>query len=406
MKSLVLVMLFVFGSFAPTPAHSQTGSSDYESQESPTKKKKKKKKKLRKKRSKKQSDEIGERLPPTPGEDEASETNFDEPSTAASSGGDPLFPDWSVEPFDWFASPVIGFQLNTLDNDSGTVRTTTLEGGLMAGLEGISVMPGNPGLTWGVGAGAAWGYATSVLSDSGDDRKSSLHYQRKWGGISATYYYKFFRYKLGLSKGRLNFSEFPDDLVQSFKVNNDFGFLIKNWISAHYTLNYLKAYKDKFDSPFLLETDNWVHTRFFTDVMDFVFDVGPGFTQTTAYDIEGESEIAKGTTNYFLIKTQMTLFWKVVGVGLGKYAYESSEKFLGTYATTRLPEDQLNEPSTLSIPEDSFQGSFFLGIKDIMFGVGAGWRYNIRVLNASGKNDTERETTKDQGFGLYYEVRF
>jgi hypothetical protein len=164
-------------------------------------------------------------------------------------------------------------------------------------------------------------------------------------------------------------------------------------------------YHRKFSSPFPIENDHWLHARSFTSFMNFMFDFGPGVAEVSAWDFNGDNKVGSGTVSYFLLKTQFTVFWKLVGEGIGKYAINASEKRLGLYATERLPEDDLNEPATLAMPEDSFLGSMFFGVKDLFFGIGAGWRYNIQVLNVAEKDDTKRETTKNHGLGLYYEVR-
>ena len=48
--------------------------------------------------------------------------------------------------------------------------------------------------------------------------------------------------------------------------------------------------------------------------------------------------------------------------------------------------------------------SMFFGIPNLAWGIGVGYRYNIQVLNYSEKNDTKKQTTKDQGFGVFFEA--
>lgn len=317
------------------------------------------------------------------------------------------FPDWPTDRFDWILQPIVAFKYTQgVNEETGTTHTSTAEAGLAAGLTGISIVPGNPGLTTGPRIGAAYGYSNSQVKDkAGKTTDSGFHYRRQWGGLHNTFYFKSFRYGLNVTRGMLKVIEDDDRLIQSFRADNDFGVLFRTWFSGHYSLLHGRAYHRKFSSPFLIENDHWLHARVFTSFMNFVFDLGPGVAEVSAWDFSGDNKVGSGTINYFLLKTQFTVFWKLVGEGIGKYAIDASEKRLGLYATERLPEDDLNEPSTLAMPEDSFLGSMFFGVKDLVFGIGAGWRYNIQVLNVAEKGDTTRETTKNHGLGLYYEVR-
>lgn len=326
---------------------------------------------------------------------------------AAETHGSNLLPDWGTRDFDWFAGPVFGFKYTDVSAD-GQPRTksTTLEGGLTAGLSGIPVVPGNPGFQFAPDAGVAYGYNFARIEGKDGTERTSSHYRRQWVGFGETLYVHWFRYRLDLRYGRLTPTENPDAVVQSQKIGNDFGVLILPWLSQHYTLDYLRAYGKRTSSTLLKDYNHWLHTRMFFDLMSFVVDLGPGFTQTTEYDSANGDELAKGHVDYFLTKLAANPFWKFVADGQAKYVYASSEEKLGAYATQRLPEDELNEPTTLAMPEDSFMGSLFLGVKDLFFGVGAGWRQNVQVLNVRRKDGAEKQTIKDQGFGLYYEVRF
>jgi hypothetical protein len=317
------------------------------------------------------------------------------------------FPVWQPDRFDWMLQPIIAFKYTQGVNETtGTTRTSTAEGGLAAGLRGIPVVFGNPGYTIGPRAGVAWGYSNSIVKADGLSAKTQgSHYRRQWAGIDNTVYIKSFRYALNLTRGELLVSEDKDRRIQSFRADNDFGMLLRSWWSVHYSLNHARAYNSGFATPFLVENDHWLHTRFTIDLLEFVFDLGPGFTDVIAWDFQGKEKTGSGSVNYFLLKTRFNPFWKLVGEGVGKYAIDASQKRLGLYANERLPEDDLDEPSSLAMPEDSFLGSMFFGVKDLFFGVGVGWRYNIQILNLAKKGDTERETTRDHGLGLYYDVR-
>ncbi len=319
-----------------------------------------------------------------------------------------VLPDWPTSDFDWYVGPVIGFKYTdtSADNQPRT-KTTTFEGGLTAGLSGIPVVPGNPGFQFAPDAGVAYGYNFSTFNDETDRTvRTSSHYRRQWLGLGETLYVHWFRYRLDLRYGQLTPSEHPENVVKSQKIGNDFGVLILPWLSQHYTVDYLRAFTKDYSDKFLEDYNHWLHTRMFFEFLSFVWDLGPGFTQTTEYDPAEGDQLAKGRTDYFLMKAGLNPFWKLVADGQAKYVYNATEEDLGSHSTDRLPEDELSEPTTLAMPEDSFLGSLFLGVKDIAYGIGAGWRQNIQVKNVSRKDGAEKETVKDQGLGLYYEVRF
>lgn len=396
--SLGFFLLLVLGAALPA-AHAQEDDGSVESGEDqqPVKKKKKRKKKPAKTERQPAEEAPASAQPPQPAPKPVSQ-----PSHASA-----WFPDWPTDRFDWILQPIFAFKYTQgVNEQTGTTRTSTAEGGLAAGLVGVPIVPGNPGFTTGPRIGAAYGYSNSIIKDNaGETNDSSFHYRRQWGGLDSAFYFKSFRYGLNLTRGMLKVIEDDDRLIQSFRADNDFGVLFRTWFSGHYSLLHGRAYHRKFSSPFLVENDHWLHARIMTGFLDFLFDFGPGVTAVSAWDFTGENKVGSGTVNYFLLKTRFTVLWKLIGEGIGKYAINASEKRLGLYATERLPDEDLNEPGTLAMPEDSFLGSMFFGIKDIAFGIGAGWRYNIQVLNVAEKDDTKRETTKNHGLGLYYEVR-
>jgi hypothetical protein len=391
-------LLSVFGAIVPAAqAQEDDSAAENGDDQTPVKKKKKKKKKPSK-AGHQPAEEAPESAPP-------SQPATKSASQAAHAGA--WFPDWPADRFDWVFQPIFAFKYTQgVNEQTGTTRTSTAEGGLAAGLVGVPVVPGNPGLTTGPRVGVAYGYSNSLVKDkAGETTDSSFHYRRQWGGIDNAFYFKSFRYGLSLTRGMLKVIEDEDRLIQSFRADNDFGVIFRTWLSGHYSLLHGRAYHRKFSKPFLVENDHWLHARILTGFLDFLFDFGPGVTAVSAWSFDGENSAGGGTVSYFLLKTRFTVLWKLIGEGIGKYAIDASEKRLGRYATERLPEDDLNEPATLAMPEDSFLGSLFFGIKDLAFGIGAGWRYNIQVLNVAEKDGTSRETTKNHGLGLYYEVR-
>ena len=326
-----------------------------------------------------------------------------------------FFPDWSPPAFDWFIMPIIGFQYQENDSEIGRVHSTTFEGGLGAGLLGIPIVPGNPGLFFAPSASASLGNITSVTTLKGqtDEKSSSQKYQRITGGVDLYGYVRFYRHVLGVSRGRKVFDDEEKTAIQSLTVKNDFGFLVLPWFSSHYTHRYLKAFGHQFSEPFFIENDNWLHGRLFTDILSFYIDAGPGFTLIDEYvmvlDQAGvepprNEKTGKGRTDYVLGVSGLHLFWKLGMSARAKYVFKATEEELGSYANTRLPEDSLNTPNHIAMPEDSLSASVFLGASPLFFGVGLGWQYNLQILNYSEKNGKKRDTTSSQGLGASFEM--
>ena len=321
-----------------------------------------------------------------------------------------LFPSWTRPGFDWTLGPILGFSFTaTTTPETGTVRTTTLEGGLQAGLTDIPLAPGNPGFGLGAHTAQSWGVINTVKAKDSDVKAEKLSYKRTVGGIDTSVYYRFLRNELGVTRGRIQYylDEVPP--VQSTRIRDDVGLLVLSWLSTHYTYTNLRAHAARYDQVLLAQHDHWVHARFFTSIAQIRFDVGPGFTQATEYTLNEEGysrEAAQGRTDYIQALTGLHLFWKLGASGQAKYIYNSTEEKLGTLAGVRLPEQELGQRSNVALPEDSVTASFFFGLTDLAYGIGVGWRYNLEILNLGRHEGRERITTKDHGLGLTYSATF
>ena len=312
-------------------------------------------------------------------------------------------PDWPTPPFGWSVSPVAAFKYGLEESPlGGRMQVSTAEGGVSGSINYIPIVTGQPGWWVSPFAGTGFGY----VKVTGDDVSDLYHYQRSWIGFQNRVMFGPLKYDLAITRGRLDYPEKRDWLTQDFGIGNDFGVLLLDWLSAHYTLNYHRSFHNQFDLPFLSEYDNWVHARSKFKVMDLVVDIGPGLTLSKAWEPDSEDLITEGITRYVKSTVDFDLWWGLGGTGMAKYAFDSSQSRLGKYDRRRLPMEELNQSPTVTMPEDSFQGSLFLGFKEIIFGIGFGWRYNIEVYSFGGRHDRERETTTDQGFGFYKEVRF
>src|SRR5690606_22281896 len=72
-------------------------------------------------------------------------TRPDEAEVPGQTAKSSLFPDWPAPSFDWGIQPIVAATYRSDVGPGGRVRTTTLEGGLGAGLFGVPVVPGNIG---------------------------------------------------------------------------------------------------------------------------------------------------------------------------------------------------------------------------------------------------------------------
>jgi hypothetical protein len=316
-----------------------------------------------------------------------------------------FFPDWPTQSFDFSLSPIVGLKYSQVTQEDQTFRTTTVEGGVKGSLTGIAPVPGNPGLSFSPYAGYAKGTTATVITSIKNAETDTVAYDRYYLGLDTKVYVRFYRHTLDLSLGKKSFNKESYDPIQSAKITNDFGVLVLPWISTHFTHTYLNGYSEKMAEPFLSQMDNWLHTRVFTDFLDFYFDVGPGFTVAKEYAFVPEhTQIAVGQTDYIKAFTSLHLFWKIAMSGSAKYVVRANSKDLGQYATTKLPDEAVDDPPNTTMPEDSIFSSIFFGIDNIAYGIGFGWRYNIQVLNVSKRDNKPRETTRDHGVGLTFSM--
>jgi hypothetical protein len=385
-KNLLLIGLFSV-SFAIPNSFAQESSGQEDSDDSVSGKKKRKKRRRKKRRKK--------------------HANQESVNPEKSNGGG-WFPDWSPEEFDWTIGPIVGFKISSTTSEEGTVNTSSQELGLRAGLSGIPVVPKNPGLTIGTNAGIAKGNIITTNTSSGID-VDSLSYTRSYGDLYFVMPVKFYRHSLILSRGKKVFDDDFATKIQSFGVTNDLGILFKGWLSGHITNRYLTVFENKFAEPVLVEQDTWLHAIMKFDVLSTMLNFGPGVVYNnvfTASDASEYEEIAKGESTYFKANSSFRLFWKI-GMDAGaKYIITATEEQTGSYAQVDLPEAGLNTPRSTSMPEDSVLANAIFGIPNLFGGIGLGWVYNLQILNLSRRNGSERVTTKDNGFRIFFSAQF
>lgn len=307
-----------------------------------------------------------------------------------------FLPDWEQKSFDWQFSPIFAYRMQTAEANGLTTTSATSEAGLRLGVSDIGIVPGNPGVSAGAHAGMAFGTDAAVVTGPNNlkDKKNTT-YKRTFGGIGVTNYLRFVRQTIGIEKAKLEYNDEGKTLTQTMGFDHDLAVLLLSTLSEHYTFTYLRAYGAEYDKWFLIERDNWLHTRYEPGILSIVVDFGPGLTFV-------EEQQAKGTTDYIKLLTQMHIFWKLGWSGSAKYVLASSEERIGESAGVRLPNEDLDKPSSVAMPEDSFLGSFFFGVSNIAYGVGVGYHYNLQILNLGKHKGRERITTKDSGFGASF----
>ncbi len=316
-----------------------------------------------------------------------------------------FFPPWGVPGFDWHLAPVAGLRYaSDTAADGTTEQTATSELGARAGLADIPIMPGNPGLGLGIGALEAWGVVTN-----GDTANSALPktvtYKRMVGSVGLTGYYGCLREALTFDRGRIAYSDQGHTLVQTAHGNADTGVLILAWLSGHYTFDYLRVFGEQFNQPLLIQTDHWLHGRVTANLLHFAFDLGPGVTiatETEPSPASGPAVSSSGQADYVKAQTSMHLFWKLGASGSAKYYIDSTATDLGTYADTRLPEQDLAQQSDVIEPADSVQAQVFLGLTNVIAGLGFGYHYDLQILNLGRHGGRERLTTRDSGIGMTF----
>lgn len=312
-----------------------------------------------------------------------------------------LFPDWGAAGFDWNLSPMVGFE-SQKDSDSGASQDT-LEFGLQAGLTGVPVVPGNPGLQLAPTVGAAYGLVTLTPPEG---KTATGDYVRLWGGNSFIVPLRFYRNVFSLRYGHVKGKLTP--LTQSFALSDDNGVLVLPFVSTHYTYTYSRLFSHSWAQLQLQSNDNWLHVRFFTAVLNAHIDLGPGLTYYHFYDSTQSSppEIATARVTDFRLFTGSDIFWKLAASGSFRYVMSANVSDLAQKAGhVRLPTEPVGAPSTLVVePYDSLIGSAFFGLKHLIGGLSVGWQYNFNAQHFLEKDGQKRRVEKRQGVGVSYEA--
>ena len=311
-----------------------------------------------------------------------------------------LFPSWGQRKFRVSAAPVMGYRQSSQKNDVGTIDRIETEGGLAAGVYNINIIPGNPGLSLSPYGGYTWGYRRESYEGIFDTDAQGSGYNRLWYGLEGSFTYKWLKETLGLEKGDIKYDT-DFERVQSNLVWLDSGILVLPFLSAHYKYTYRTVFRNSKDELYYKESDNWVYASMFFDLMNFQLNLGPGFSNATQYDGINFKEIATGQTSYFLARAHADIFWKIGLNAQARYIFKAAE-FQPSPGVSQLPTQGLNDPSVItSLPTNSWDIYGFLGARNILFGLGFGYQYTLKILDYGDKVGEQRDQT--QGYVITFD---
>ncbi|MBP9706291.1 MAG: hypothetical protein KBD78_01510 [Oligoflexales bacterium] len=334
-------------------------------------------------------------------------------SAEKESNASQCFPDWSTPEFQMRVAPILGFNaLKSKDAQGRDTKVYSSELGLELALEGIPLVPGNPGVYLAPYAALAGGKRLLSGYRSSDDNATAFetkNYTRTIVGLGLQVPIKFYKHTLSLEKGKLNFKKEAGSNLESWEVANDLGVMVLPHLSAHLTHTYTKAYQVNWSNPLLVMNDLWLHGRMNFAFLSMFFDMGPGVmfydtyqiaqSDTGIYNYAKTEKLARSRVEYLKADAGMHIFWKLGATAGMQYIYRVSEEDRLQDLAVRLPRDGLNQSrSIFNQPEDTLRGYLFFGLQNIFSGVGLGWQYNYEMLNASNSKDHQIES--NHGFGL------
>jgi hypothetical protein len=325
------------------------------------------------------------------------------------------FPDWGQPKFDWFIRPVIGLQYAEHSSENGSHRkSTALEIGAQAGLLGVPLVNGNPGLILEPKAGYSYGNVSQITNDSSENSGKKVEqgaYHRTTVGISAPYNVAFYRLTPQVTWGRIQGKLTPQRV--SFETSLDQGILMRSFLSTHLTTTWLRLSGSNWSEVNLKSFDIWWSLRAFTSVAKAQIAVGPGITWSdykSFADSQKNLDHSVRSTDFRLISSA-NLFWKLGASVSSKYTVSSSSdegSSLTNGPLPDLPTQNLGEQSRIITREkDSLASTAFVGISNVFYGVGFGYFHTLWIESLTGggpKGTTQGKTTQSSGVGAHYEA--
>lgn len=325
----------------------------------------------------------------------------------------PLLPDWPTPEFGVSFRPVFGFSTVSSSAGGATVRSTQTEAGLGFGVNNIPLVPSNPGFYISPHIEYAMGSNLVTEVNGVDSSADAQTFDRWFYGANMTTLYKFVKYELGLNYGSLNFDK--SDSLEARETNqfgfvNDLGILVIPYFSAHYRLAGTKVYPETMDELNYDSIDHWIHGKLFASTMNFHLAFGPGFTATDYWTVPGDDDTMSSVfASYFKATTAFDIFWKLGFSGYSKYIISNDDEEFAGYLG-RLPSENLNDaPENKALAADTLNTSIFFGLRDLIAGLGLGWRYNVLIVNSSNETTDEEDPKafyRSSNIGLTFDYEF
>ncbi len=314
-----------------------------------------------------------------------------------------FFPNWPAPGFGVGLRPVLGYSLTKINLAGSALALSEFEIGGEVGLHGIPLKSGNPGLYIAPKIGYAFG---AIDARTPQITLISETYNRAWIGNEFIFSLNWFKYSLGLGYAKI----FPKGLIktiQSYQIQQDFGILILPYLSQHLTLTQGRTFGENTDNWSEIPFDIWLHTRFFTSVLDFSFDIGPGVTTTKERKINSNNkfDISETSVTYLKALTSFHVFWKLGMSGGMRYGLQDSgQKIESDVLFNRTPLNDLNSAPEGTFKKDHLQANLFVGLSNVYAGLGIGWIYTYSLTHALELSGEKRHKDSRQGFGINYEL--
>ncbi|RZA24739.1 MAG: hypothetical protein EOP10_09030 [Proteobacteria bacterium] len=326
--------------------------------------------------------------------------------TKAPEGRGVFAPDWTPDSFDWSLGPILGVRARKTEYSGVEYDSVLSEAGIGTRIQGIPLIPGNPGITLEPYASYTWGNRTQKAKSDAIDETDSSGFQRHWYGAIGRFYYKAFRYSLDIGRGRINFDDKKYTDITASRFSNDLAFLILPHLSAHYTLTSYQVREDSHSKPAIDEFDQWLHARISFSLFKTSLDFGPGVTHTEYAGLNllnnNYQKIATVDTNYLKALASMNIFWKLGLSGYAKFITDADDASGFNDTIDQLPNENLAESRSYAfLPKDSLEASLFFGLKDVLAGFGFGWQLYYLELKQDGGN---KQISRDSGFVLTYDA--
>lgn len=326
----------------------------------------------------------------------------------ADAGSAVFLPDWKTDSFDWTLGPILGVRARQTEYGDVKYDSVLSEAGLGARIQGIPLIPGNPGITIEPYASYTWGNRTQKVKGAAIDETDSSGFQRHWYGAVGRLYYQAFRYSLDIGRGRINFDDKQYTDLKASRFQNDFGLMILPHLSGHYTITSYQVREGDHSTPAIDDFDHWLHAKLSFDLFRSTLDFGPGKQQTEYAGLNAATgryeDLGDVDSEYLKAIAGMQIFWKLGLSAYAKYILESDEASGLNDTIEQLPNETLAESRTLAfLPKDSLEASVFFGLKDVLAGFGFGWQLYYLELKQS---DESKQISRDSGFVLTYDAGF